>query len=81
MIKMWETPPEQASRDTETNAQVRVPQVGPIAVSMREAARISGLSRSFLYEEIKRQRLKSVRKRGRRLILIEDLNEYLCARD
>jgi excisionase family DNA binding protein len=76
----------QVTLDTPTEAAALVlsgasQNLRPIAVSIRNAAQMSGLSRSFLYEEIARQRLRSVRKRGRRLILIDDLQNYLSSPD
>ena len=50
-----------------------------IAISIAEAARRSGLSRSTVYEAIARGELK-VRKAGRRsLILVDDLHAWLAA--
>lgn len=40
----------------------------PILVTMKEAERISGLSRSSLYREMFAQRLASRKVRGRRLV-------------
>jgi excisionase family DNA binding protein len=52
-----------------------------IAVSVAEAASLVGLSRSFLYEEMATQRLRSIKKRGRRLITIADLRAYVNTAD
>jgi hypothetical protein len=51
--------------------------IEPLAVSVRRAAELAGVSRSLLYVEIKTRRLKSVLIRGRRLILICDLRDWL----
>lgn len=44
-----------------------------IALRVKEAALISGLSRSTLYKLLKEQKLRGVKIAGRRLILREDL--------
>jgi excisionase family DNA binding protein len=43
-----------------------------LAYSIAESAKVSGLSRSLLYEAIRLGELQSIKIRGRRLILIED---------
>jgi excisionase family DNA binding protein len=49
----------------------------PIAISISEAVRLSGISRSSLYQAIRRGQLP-VRKSGRRsLILTSDLQRWL----
>lgn len=48
-----------------------------IALRIDAAVKASGLSRSTLYEEISRGRLKAIRVGGRRLILRRDLEEFL----
>ena len=48
-----------------------------LAHSVPEAARIAGVGRSFLYEEIRAGRLVARKARGRRLILHTDLLDYL----
>jgi excisionase family DNA binding protein len=51
----------------------------PLALSIRQACAVAGVSRSTLYEEIAAGRLKSVRIGARRLILVEDLRDWLRA--
>ena len=49
-----------------------LPPEGKFAFSVAEFSSVSGLSRSFLYEVLRLGELKSVKVRGRRLILAED---------
>ena len=49
----------------------------PIAVRPAEAARISGISRSALYEAIADGDLKSAKVKGCRLIFVDDLRAWL----
>lgn len=54
----------------------------PIAVSIREAAALSRISRSVIYQEIAANRLRSFCVGARRLILVEDLRAWLhCYRN
>ncbi len=48
-----------------------------IALNLPDAEHVSGLSRSFLYREIKLGALKAIKVGGRRLILMSDLEAYL----
>jgi excisionase family DNA binding protein len=48
-----------------------------LAHSIPEAAKIAGVGRSFLYEEIRAGRLIARKARGRTLILHRDLVDYL----
>lgn len=50
----------------------------PIAYSIPAASEASGLSRSFLYEEMKAGRLPYVKMRRRRLIMEDDLRARLA---
>jgi len=50
---------------------------GIITVSVMEACRRSGLSRSYLYQEIAAHRIPSITKGKRRLILLSGLKDYL----
>lgn len=51
----------------------------PIAVTISEAVKLSGMSRTALYEALKRQDI-SARKAGRRtLIQFADLQAYLAS--
>ncbi len=51
----------------------------PIAYRIDDAARVSGLSRTTLYELIGSGALPSVKAGGRRLILADDLRAFLTA--
>jgi excisionase family DNA binding protein len=52
----------------------------PLALSVEQAAELAGVSRSLLYEEMRRPGgLKYVKIRGRRLILVDDLREWLVS--
>jgi excisionase family DNA binding protein len=50
-----------------------------LAFQMKEAAVASGICKAKLYQEIKAGRLKSVKVCGRRLILKNDLEQFLQA--
>ena len=52
-------------------------QHAPIAVSVDNAVPISGVGRTLLYAAIKEKRLRSLKVGRRRLILLDDLAEYL----
>ena len=52
----------------------------PIALRIPDAARLVGLSRSTLYEEMDRGALAYVKVGARRLVLREDLVEFLRRR-
>jgi len=54
-----------------------------IALSIPDACKAGGFSRSFAYDEIKARRLESVKVGGRRLILRSDLEAYFerCKRE
>lgn len=49
----------------------------PIAVSIAEACRMSGLGRTTIFAEIKVGRLRAVKAGGRTLIRLTDLRNYL----
>jgi excisionase family DNA binding protein len=49
----------------------------PFAYRIDDAARVSGLSRSKLYELLSSGELQSVKAAGRRLILADDLRTFL----
>lgn len=49
----------------------------PLAVSIDEAAAIAGIGRGTLYKELKEGGPKSFTIRGRRLILVDDLEQWL----
>ena len=51
----------------------------PLAVSPGEAARLSGLGRTTLYEAIASGALRSLKIGKRRLITVEALKEWLAA--
>ena len=49
----------------------------PISVDIPTACRMSGLSRSFLYEVLARGQVRSVRAGRRRLVLVDSLRAWL----
>jgi excisionase family DNA binding protein len=49
----------------------------PVAVSVNDACRLSGLGRTLLYEAIAKGDLASCKIGNRRLILIEDLRAWI----
>ena len=49
----------------------------PLAVSVNQAARSTGISRSRLYEEMRAGRLIYAKLGARRLILMDDLRDWL----
>lgn len=56
-----------------------LPILKPIAVSILEACRISGLGRTSIYELIREGRLASLTLKGRRLVLVASLEALLAA--
>jgi excisionase family DNA binding protein len=54
--------------------------IQPIAVSVSEAARISGVGRSTLYAEMAEGQLKFKKIGRRRLITIDDLRAWLASK-
>jgi excisionase family DNA binding protein len=50
-----------------------------IAYSIPQAAEASSLSRSLLYEAIRYGELQSIKVRGRRLLLVDDLKNWLTS--
>jgi excisionase family DNA binding protein len=50
----------------------------PITLSIPEAVRVSGLSRSRVYEALKARELKAVKAGRRTLIPVADLEAYLA---
>ena len=53
------------------------PPNGRLAYSVDEAARLTGLSRDLLYDEMRRGHLAYVKVGRRRLITRQDLNQFL----
>jgi excisionase family DNA binding protein len=53
------------------------PESGRLAYSVDEAARLTGLSRDLLYDEMRRGHLASVKVGRRRLITRQQLNQFL----
>ena len=49
----------------------------PLAVSVSEAARLIGVSRTRLYQLIRDGRLRKIKSGGRTLLLVQDLRDYL----
>ena len=57
-------------------------QVAPfdkLAFQINEAVRVTGLSRTTLYELIKTGQLKTIKAAGRRLVLKADLEAFLAS--
>ncbi|MFO1158059.1 MAG: helix-turn-helix domain-containing protein [Reyranellaceae bacterium] len=54
--------------------------INPIAVGMKEAGRISGFGRTFLYAAISRGELASARIGRRRVIRLVDLDTWIGTR-
>jgi len=50
----------------------------PLAVSVSEATKLSGLSRSFLYEAMAAKELPFIKAGRRRLIAFDDLRRWLA---
>jgi excisionase family DNA binding protein len=50
-----------------------------LAVSVNQAAEAAGISRSSLYEEMAAGRLKFAKVGARRVILVDDLREWLAS--
>ena len=63
--------------DTAAAAARQEQQGGRLAYSVDEAARLTGLSRDLLYDEIRRGNLASVKVGRRRLITRQHLNQFL----
>ena len=53
------------------------PRSGRLAYSVNEAARLTGLSRDLLYDEMRRGNLADVKVGRRRLITRQHLNQFL----
>jgi excisionase family DNA binding protein len=49
----------------------------PLAVSLNDAAKITGLGRNRIYAEMKAGRLRSRKSGKRRLFLVKDLEAFL----
>ena len=53
----------------------------PLAVAPGDAARLMGIGRTMLYEEIASERIRSAKIGKRRLITIEAIKDWLQARE
>ena len=51
----------------------------PLALSVEQAAKAAGLSRASLYLEMRAGRLKYIKIRARRVILLDDVREWLVS--
>lgn len=58
-------------------AKARGERAGRLAVSVEEAADVSGLGRTSIYEAMGSGALRSLKVGKRRLILVEDLRDWL----
>jgi excisionase family DNA binding protein len=65
------------SGDGSAAAARQDPHSGRLAYSVDEAARLTGLSRDLLYDEMRRGNLASVKVGRRRLITRQHLNQFL----
>ena len=68
---------QEDSRGTRATRGPRVEPPAPISVSVEQAAAMTGLSRSTLYEHIATGRLKSRVAGRRRIILVDELRRFL----
>jgi excisionase family DNA binding protein len=64
---------------TEAQRDAKVTAPNPVAFSIDTMAARTGLSRSFLYEELKLGKLQSFKVGKRRLVAAEDETAYLAA--
>ena len=51
----------------------------PLCVSVREAARLLGLSQAYVYELLDAKKITEVRSGRRRLVVLSSLREYVAA--
>jgi len=51
----------------------------PLCVSVREAARLLGLSQAYVYELLDAEKIAEVRSGRRRLVVLQSLREYVAA--
>ena len=61
--------------------QIQAIAASPLAVAPGEAARLMGIGRTLVYEEIASTRLRSAKIGKRRLITIEAIKDWLKARE
>jgi excisionase family DNA binding protein len=57
------------------------PQTDPIAVTIPNALRLSGLGRTKLYELIAKREIQTARVGSRRLVLVESLRRFLASQE
>ncbi len=53
--------------------------IEPLSYSINAAAKAAGISRTCIYEEISRERLRAVKRGRRTLILAHDLKRWLAS--
>jgi hypothetical protein len=51
----------------------------PITIDVKEAIRVSSLGRTFIYQKMSEGSFKSVKARGRRLIVYESFKNWLIS--
>jgi excisionase family DNA binding protein len=68
---------ESRSPVTETSQEEPDPSAERLAYSVTEAARLTGLSRDLLYDQMRRGSLRYVKIGRRRLITRQDLEQFL----
>lgn len=56
-------------------------EIKPLAVSPSDAAKIAGIGRTKLYDEIASSRIRSLKVGKRRLITVEAIKDWLQARE
>ena len=71
------SPPLNPERANTPNFGPRIFFDGTFAGSIKRAAKIAGVSRTFIYNEINAGRLRRIKKGRRSLILMEDLLAWL----
>jgi len=65
---------------TETGREEPEPSAERLAYSVNEAARLTGLSRDLLYDQIRRGNLRYLKIGRRRLITRQHLEQFLVSR-
>lgn len=58
-------------------AEANPQQIQRIALSVVEAADAIGIGKTTIYKLFKTKKLRSIKVEGRRLVMLEDLNNYL----
>jgi hypothetical protein len=72
--------PSRQGRTHEDRKKMNDSQTDPIAVTIPNALRLSGLGRTKLYELIAKREIQTARVGSRRLVLVESLRRFLASR-